>query len=281
MKTRAKQRSAGLNAKTALVAIKATKDAIIDGTSMQLAAGVAYYGTLSFFPLVVALVAITSLVFDASQVVTIADGLTTYLPSDIASLLSTQLENASTHQQSNVLVVIVALAFSVLGVSGAMNSIIKAIIAMNLGKDTRSFIQQQLLSVGLTVGLIAAMAFILPLLFVGPNALIAWNVPDIVIAVFSVVRWLILLAIAIVGLGVVYHFALPDNRAWQWFGWGSLIATALWLIITAGFFVYLQYFANFSNSYSFFAGIIALMIWLNFSAFTVLVGAYVNRACEA
>jgi membrane protein len=185
------------------------------------------------------------------------------------------------HQQSNLLVVIIALAFSVLGVSGAMGSVIKAIMIIYRIKDARPFIQQQVLSVGLTVGLIAAMAFILPLLFIGPNVLIAWNVPGVVIAAFSVVRWLILLAIAIVGLGVVYHFALPDNRTWQWFGWGSLIATALWLIITAGFFVYLQYFANFSTSYSFFAGIIALMIWLNFSAFTILVGAYVNRECEA
>ena len=51
----------------------------------------------------------------------------------------------------------------------------------------------------------------------------------------------------------------------------------LWLLITAVLFIYLQYFSNFSDSYSLFAGIIALMMWLNFSAFAVLMGADVNK----
>lgn len=277
MSAKSKRRVTGVNAKDVLLAIKYTRDALFNSVPTQLAAGVAYYGTLSFFPLVAALVAVASLVLSKAQVATIVNGLATYVPKDIASLLSTQLQNASMHQQANVVIMVVALIVAVLGVSGAMDSIIKSITTIYRVKETRSFIKQKLVSIVLTVGFIGAMALVLPLLFIGGNLMMAWGIPAAVVAGFSVVRWIILVAIATIGLGVVYHFALPNRRSWRWLTWGSVIATILWLAITAVLFVYLQFFANFSNSYSFFAGVIALMIWINFSALAVLVGAYVDH----
>lgn len=277
MSAKSKRRVTGVNAKDVLLAIKYTRDALFNSVPTQLAAGVAYYGTLSFFPLVAALVAVASLVLSKAQVATIVNGLATYVPKDIASLLSTQLQNASMHQQANVVIMVVALIVAVLGVSGAMDSIIKSITMIYRVKETRSFIKQKLVSIVLTVGFIGAMALVLPLLFIGGNLMMAWGIPAAVVAGFSVVRWIILVAIATIGLGVVYHFALPNRRSWRWLTWGSVIATILWLAITAVLFVYLQFFANFSNSYSFFAGVIALMIWINFSALAVLVGAYVDH----
>lgn len=280
MKVTTRQRPARFSGKNFLTAAKAVRGAFFSGTPGQLAAGVAYYGTLSFFPLVAALVAIASMTLTGAQVVTIANGLATYLPADIASLFSTQLQNAATHQQANFLVMLFALGLSIFGVSGAMDSIIRAVITIYHVKDTRPFWLQKLISLGLTVGFIASMAIVLPLLFVGASFLTRINVPSDLIAIFSILRWVILLVVAMTGLGVVYHFALPGRRAWRWISWGSVIATALWLAITAVLFIYLQYFANFSNSYSLFAGIIALMIWINFSALAALIGADVDKAFD-
>lgn len=277
MSAKDSRRAESFTVKNLFAAARYTKDAIFNGKPAQLAAGVAYYGTLSFFPLVAALVAIASLTLTKAQVATIVNGLATYVPKDIASLLSTQLQYASAHQQANLIVMIIALGFSIFGVSGAMDSIIKSITTIHHVKESRTFIKQKLVSIILTVGFIVGMALVLPLLFIGENILMAWGMPETFIAVFSVVRWLILIAVAMIGLGVVYHFALPNRRTWRWLSWGSVVATVLWLAITAVLFNYLQSFANFSNSYSLFAGIIALMIWINFSALAVLVGAYVDR----
>lgn len=263
-----------------MVAIKAVKDAFFSGTPAQLAAGVAYFGTLSFFPLVAALVAIASMALTGAQVADIVNGLSAYMPADIASLLSTQLQNASAHQQANFTVMLFALGLSVYGVSGAMDSVIKAIATIYHVKDTRPFIVQKMISVSMTLGFIAGMAIVLPLVFIGAGFLEHVGVPGELIAVFSLARWFILLAVATTGLGVIYHFAVPGARSWRWITWGSVIATVLWLAITAVLFVYLQYFSNFSNSYSLFAGIIALMMWINFSAFAVLIGAAVNKAFD-
>ncbi len=280
MKTLTRQKPVLLTSKNFFIAIKAFKSAFFSGTPAQLAAGVAYFGTLSFFPLVAALVAVASLTLTNAQVVNIVNGMVTYMPGDIASLFSTQLQNAAVHQQANFIIMILALGLSIFGVSGAIDSIIKAITTIYHVKDTRSFIVQKLISIGLTIGFIAGMALVLPLVFIGASFLARLGVPFEVIAGFSVIRWLVLLVIAMTGLGVVYHFALPGKHAWRWLSWGSVIATVLWLAITAVLFIYLQYFSNFSSSYSLFAGIIALMIWINFSAFAVLIGAAVNKAFD-
>lgn len=280
MKLKTQQRPARFTIKNLLLALTAVKNAFFSGTPAQLAAGVAYFGTLSFFPLVAALVAIASMTLTSAQVVAIVNGMATYMPGDIASLFSTQLQNAATHQQANFVIMILALGLSIFGVSGAIDSIIKAITTIYHIKDTRSFIVQKLISIGLTVSFIAGMAIVLPLVFIGASFLARLGVPYEVIAVFSAVRWFALLVIAMTGLGVMYHFALPGKRAWRWLSWGSVIATILWLAITAVLFIYLQYFSNFSNSYSLFAGIIALMMWINFSALAVLIGAAVNKAFD-
>lgn len=257
-----------------------TKNAIVSGTPAQLAASVAYYGTLAFFPLVAALVAIAGLTLERAQVATIVNELAAYMPSDMVNLVSTQLQNATAHSQANIFIMIFAFAISIFGVSGAVDSVVQAIATIHDTKKPRSFIRQKGISILLTVGMIVGMAIVLPLLFVGPSVMMARGVPTDVIAVFSVVRWIALVVIATIALGAVYHFALPAGRKWRWLSWGSVIATVLWIIVSAVFSFYLESFANFSSSYSLFAGVIALMIWLDLSALAVLIGAYVDAALD-
>ena len=280
MKVTTRQKPVVFTAKNFKQAAVYTKDAIFNGTPAQLSAGVAYFGTLSFFPLLAVLVAVGGMTLDDSQVVAIVNGIANYMPKDITSLISTQLQNAAANQQANAIVAVLAVGLAVFGVSGAMASIIKAINTIYNLKDERSFIKQQLLSIGLTILFIVGIALVLPLVFIGAKFLQDIGLPPAVVSLFGVLRWVFLVIIALVGLAVIYHFAPASKRKWKWLSWGSIIATIMWIAITAGFFIYLQYFANFSNSYSLFAGIIALMMWINFSALAVLVGAYVNKSFE-
>ena len=280
MKVTTRQKPVVFTAKNFKQAAVYTKDAMFNGTPAQLSAGVAYFGTLSFFPLLAVLVAVGGMTLDDSQVVAIVNGIANYMPKDITSLISTQLQNAAANQQANAIVAVLAVGLAVFGVSGAMASIIKAINTIYNLKDERSFIKQQLLSIGLTILFIVGIALVLPLVFIGAKFLQDIGLPPAVVSLFGVLRWVFLVIIALVGLAVIYHFAPASKRKWKWLSWGSIIATIMWIAITAGFFIYLQYFANFSNSYSLFAGIIALMMWINFSALAVLVGAYVNKSFE-
>lgn len=257
--------------------LRTLRDTILDGRVFQLAAGVAYFGTLAFFPLIAAVVAIAGLMLDQAQVQSGVAGMAGYLPEDIASLISSQLQHAASNRHSNGVIAAVALAFSIYGVSGATDGLIKATNVMYGTKNKRSFFRQITTSIGLTTGLIAAMTLILPLLFVGSALLARLGMPGGLLPIIAALRWILLLAVAMIGLGVFYYYAPTGKQRWRWISVGSVVATLLWLLVTAVFFIYLQYFASFTTSYSLFAGIIALMIWLNLSTVAVLLGAAVNR----
>ncbi len=277
MKARATQRPAAFTAKNAFIAVREAKDAFFNGTPAQLAAGVAYFGILSFFALIGANVAINSMVMTPQQLADTGAAQTTNFPRDIASLFSAQLQNAAAHQHANLAVAVFAIGLSIFGVSGAVEGLLKAITTIYGIRDTRPFIVQKLMVMGLTIAFIVGLIIILPLVFIGSNLLTYGGAPHAIMWLYDTLRWPLLLFLAMVGLGVLYHYALPQRIVWRWVSWGSVIATALWLTITLLFFVYLQHFANFSNSYSLFAGIIALMMWINFSALAVLIGAQVNK----
>ncbi len=185
MKVLTRQKTVVFTPKNFKKALLRTRDSIFSGTPAQLAAGVAYFGTLSFFPLLAVLVAVGGMTFNDSQVASIVNGVATYMPKDIASLISTQLQNATANQQANAIVAVFAVGLAIFGVSGAMASIIKAINSIYNLKDERSFIKQQLLSVGLTVLFIVGIALVLPLVFVGGNFLTSLGVPQSAVSAFA------------------------------------------------------------------------------------------------
>lgn len=262
-------------------ALLQTKDAIGDRRLGPLAASIAYGGTLAFFPLVVACVAIASILISPEQINDVVAALTTYLPSDIAGLLTAQLSNALDNNSANVLIAVAAVALALFGVSGAMNALVGALNVAYQREETRGLIKVRLISLGLTCLLVLGFLLVLPLLVLGGDILRWLGVPELLVTVFSVLRWVVLAVIMMLGLAVVYRYA-PDrpNAKWQWVSWGAIMATLLWLVVTAVFFIYAQNFANFSQSYSLFAGIIVLMIWLNFTGLIVLIGAAVNNQLE-
>lgn len=262
-------------------ALLETKDAIFDKNLMMLASAVAYGGTLAFFPLVVASVAIASIIISPEQISDVVEAIGVYLPSDIAGLLSAQLTNAIDNKSANTLVAVAAIALALFGVSGAMSSLVNALNVAYETKETRNFIKARLVSIALTAMMILGLLIILPLIALGGDMLRYFGAPETFVVIFSVLRWLILALVMVFGLAVIYRYA-PDrkNAPWQWVSWGAIMATILWMLITVVFFIYVQHFSRFSDSYSLFAGIIVLMMWLNFSGLVILIGAEVNRQLE-
>lgn len=262
-------------------ALLKTKDAIGNKNLSMLASGIAYGGTLAFFPLVVACVAIASILISESQINEVVAAISSFLPSDMAGLLSAQLTNAVNNESANILIAVAAIALALFGVSGAMSSLVNSLNVTYKVEETRSIIKVRLISLGLTCLMIVGLLIVLPLIALGGDLLRSIGAPEPFIWVFSILRWLLLAVVMVVGLAIVYRYAPDRPRArWQWVSWGAVMATLLWLVVTALFFVYVQNFANFSESYSLFAGIIVLMMWLNFSGLIVLVGAEVNHQLE-
>ena len=262
-------------------ALKETKDALKDKSLPMLAAGVAFFATLSFFPMLAAGVAIAALVIDQGQISQIIGSLDMYLPKDLASLVSTQLQNLSGRNTGNILVATFAILLSLYSASAATQNLINATNHSYDVQESRSFIKMKLLSIALTFGGLLFSFLLVSLLLVTPDFLKSIGISEVLATTIIWLRWPFILAIITIALATFYRYG-PDrkNPKWQWVSWGAGAATFIWLIGTALFFLYAQNYGSFSESYGVFAGIIILMTWLNLTAFIFLLGAEVNHRLE-
>lgn len=246
------------------------------------AAGVAYYGTLSFFPLIIVMVSVTGLMAQQHEVEKLVQAASHYLPVDVATLLTSQIQTAMTHRSGSILALCLSVGVSLFGASGAMDMTITALNRSYEVRESRGIIWRKIVSILLTLGVLVATAVVLVIFFFGSTYLRSIGLANWGVAIFTGMRWLFLVACVMIGLSVLYNHA-PNRRSHYGrfqMSWGAIIATIAWIAVSVLFYAYLQYFGNYSRDYSTYAGIIGLMVWLNYSAFVILFGAEINHYLE-
>jgi len=97
----------------------------------------------------------------------------------------------------------------------------------------------------------------------------------------SLVRWPILAALELVGLGLLYRLApRRRNPRWEWLRAGTLAATGLWLIGSAAFSFYVSRFDSYDRTYGSIGAVVVLLMWFYVSAYIILAGAELNAEVE-
>lgn len=258
-----------------------TKDSIGEKNLTMLSAGIAYYSTLAFFPLLAAVVAIAALTITSHQLEDLILVAREYLPADISSIVADQLQNLVSRRSDNFLAAVIAILIALYGASGASKGLLKASYAVYGTKSSRSWLMQQLIGIGWTLAGIALGITVLAFMAINQSLLSSIGVPEVLSSVLLFVRWIVILLATVSGIAIFYRFG-PGRQAirWRWILLSSSLVTVAWIVATSVFFSYLQNFANYTQSYSLFAGIIALMVWTNLSALILLVGVELNHQLE-
>jgi membrane protein len=98
-------------------------------------------------------------------------------------------------------------------------------------EEKRGFISFNLHALALGAGLALFGIAALALVAVPPAALSLLPVSDAWGDVLGLIRWPVPAGIVILALAIVYRYA-PDRAKpkWQWISWGSMAATALWIL---------------------------------------------------
>ncbi|MBV2358408.1 YihY/virulence factor BrkB family protein [Thalassococcus sp. CAU 1522] len=247
-----------------------------------LAAGIAFYGLLSLFPGLTALVAITGLVFDSSLLIDHSQTIAAVLPESARELVLGQLrEVLGGDAASLTLAALFTLAVSLFSASRAVGNLIAGLNVVYEENETRGIIALTGLNIVLTVSLV--LAFLVSLLAIAALPVLAgWLGALVPGDLILMVRWPILLAIAATGIAVLYRFG-PDRRAakWRWLSPGATLACLLWVAGSLGFNVYVQTFGSYNETFGALGGVIVLLTWLWLSAFILLLGALVDAELEA
>lgn len=263
-------------------AFKETKKALKDKDISTAAAGLAYYGTITFFPALVGVATCFTYFADPATLLRVIDSLKAVVPGPIADLLRTQLAPlAATNKGTLGWAAIISIGLLLWTTSGGVQNLIKAMNKAYDIRESRNLVKLRLASIVLSGGLLVFVAATLGLLVLKGNVLEAWGWPRLLAVLFPWLRWVLLAALISAGLAFIYRYApdRPDPR-WQWVSWGAVAAAVIWMAGSAAFFIYAQNFADFGKTYGTFAGIIILMTWFNLSSLIIVLGAQVNHNLE-
>jgi membrane protein len=99
--------------------------------------------------------------------------------------------------------------------------------------------------------------------------------------IVRVARWPLLALLVLALLALLYRYGPCRHTAkWQWVSVGSVFATSVWLLASAGFSFYVANFAHYDATYGSLGAVIVLLFWLYLSFYIVLLGAELNAELE-
>lgn len=244
------------------------------------AAGVAFYALLAIFPAVAAAVSIYGLVADPATIEQHIEQLAGFLPGEGVQILRDQAHSVAQSSSELSFGLAFGLLLTLWSASRGVNSLITALNIAYEEDEKRGIISLAFTSMVLTVGavlflivtliVVVAVPAILNVLPLGP---LKW--------VVALVRWPILGAAIVLALAVLYRYA-PCRRSakWRWVSWGSVAATVLWLLGSAAFSVYVANFGSYNETYGSVGAVVILLLWLNLTAYAILLGAELNAEME-
>lgn len=240
----------------------------------QSAAGMAYYGFFSLFPLMLILVTFGGAFLQSEEAqAQILHGLTRFFPFS-GDLIARNIEQVLSARGSMRLLGAVALAWSG---SGAFAILTSNINAAWPNTDQHPFVRRRLMALLILMVLIILMAMIL-----GAN-LMARLLPAEVNGAAKVlmgmryfshfVAWLLLFIILL----TLYRWIPKTKVSWNQGAWGALVASLAAEIATLVFTWYLRSgLAKYSLVYGSLGAVAALLFWIYLLSFIVLLGAYLS-----
>ena len=243
------------------------------------AAALTYYSVLAVFPGLIVLISLLGVLGDQGTV----DGLLRIIddlgPSSAVDTLRGPLDQIVQHSSRAGVALVFGSLLALYSASGYIGAFIRATNEIwGVEEDERPFWKLRPLQVVITlamVGLVAALLFALVLS--GPLADAVGDelgIGDTALKVWSIAKWPLLLVVVVLAIGMLYRIS-PDTRheGLRWLLPGSALATALWLLASAGFSTYVSHFGSYSNTYGSLAGVVIFLIWLWLSNVAILFGA--------
>ena len=247
-----------------------------------IAGGVAFFGFLSIFPALIALISLYGLVASPETVARQVEDLSAQLPASAADLIGDQL-NAIVANSGSALSIslVVSILAALWSASGGVGNVITAVNLAYDEVEARGFVKLKLTSLALTLGAIVFVLVTFGLVAVVPAVIEALPFGAIGTFLAQAARWLLLLAVFAGALAVLYRIA-PDRDAprFSWVSLGAVVVTLIWALVSVGFSVYVDNFGSYDKTYGAIAGVIVLMLWLYLTCFLVLLGAEINSEAE-
>lgn len=246
-------------------------------------AQVAFYFSFALFPLLFFLVSLFGIVLESSS--GLKDELFAYMrqimPLTVFGLVTKTVDEIVVNSSGRMAAI--SLVIALWSASAGVDAVRNALNSIYGIKETRTWWWNKAVSLIMTLVIAILVATVLTGVFYG------WQLAQSGLAgvgfevtsplALTAIQWLSTLLVMLFACEIIYNL-LPNfkDRKWVWITAGSLVAIGLWLVLTSGFRLYLNYFNTYDRTYGSLGAVIIMMLWLYLTALVLMIGGVINSA---
>jgi membrane protein len=264
--------------------LKRTVGEFRSGDMTDWAATLTYYGVLSLFPAIIALLSIVGLA-GRSATDTLIKNVGTVTTGPARDILTNAFSGLSRNRGAAGVLFVVGLLVALWSASGYIGAFMRASNAIYKVEEERPFWKLRPLQMGVTLVMLLLVALaVVGIVVTGPLAGgvgKTLGVGDSAVTVWNYAKWPVILLVVITCFSLLYY-AAPDvkHRSFRWITPGAVIGVGLWLAASAAFAFYVANFSSYNKTYGTLGGVIGFLVWLWITNIAVLLGAVLDAQLE-
>lgn len=247
------------------------------------AAALAYYLLFALFPMLIFLSNLLGLLdLNISEIIQI---LQRFLPKDVVGIVESYLDHVSHTSSPSMLwfALVFTVWFPMRAAKGLMDDVR---LAYHLEKPVHP-VSYTIRQLAYTVVLLIVVGLTLPFSTLGKQVLGYLNhlipektlrISDYLLTIWQYLRFIPVGALMFAALGTLYAASLDKRQPWEEMLPGITAALLSWIVVSIGFSVYVENFANYSVIYGTLGAVIVLLMWLYMTAVILILGAELNAA---
>ena len=245
---------------------------------LQMAAALSYYFVLSLFPCLIFLSAVVAYLPLPDLFNQAINLMSRFVPGDSMGIVKKVLEDVVSPNRGTF------LSFGILGTlwaaSGGFAATIEALNIAYEVKETRPFWKTRSLAIGLAFLIGSLLLLALSVMIVGPR-FGEWlaakvHLSQLFVWAWPYIHWTLAVAFTVLAVEALYYLAPNVKQRFLATLPGAVMAVAAWIGLSYILGIYFRSFANFNKTYGTLGAAVALMVWLYWTGFAMLVGAELN-----
>jgi membrane protein len=252
---------------------------VVRNHTLQMAAALAYYFILSLFPALILLSAVVAYLPVPDLFNQALALLARFLPADAMGLVQRVLADVISPNKGTFLSL--GLLGTLWAASGGFAAMIEALNIAYDVRDDRPFWKTRPLAVGLAFLTGALLLIALSVMVVGPR-FGEWlasrvHLSGLFVLLWPFIHWSIAIGFTILAVEALYFLAPNVKQRLRATLPGAVVSVGCWITLSYLLGLYFRHFGNFNKTYGTLGAAVALMVWLYWTGFAMLVGAELNE----
>jgi membrane protein len=266
--------------------IKRTATEFQEDNLSDWAAALTYYGLLSLFPALIAMVSLIGIFGDPKSTTdSLTEIITEIGPGSAAETFKGPIESITESSGTAGIAFVLSIAVALWSASGYTGAFMRASNIIYEIPEGRPFWKLRPLQLLITFAMIVLMTLLaVSLVLTGPVVSAVaepLGIGSTAVDVWNIAKWPVMILVFLLMLAILYY-ASPNVklRGFKWVTPGSLVAIAVWIVTSALFAFYVSNFGSYDKTYGTLGGMIALLVWFWISNLAILFGHQLNAERE-